>query len=115
MARAPIVENIGRDVQHHYCIVRNDLPVGVMAAQLVHASGESFHHGAQKTMAVVLAVRDEAHLVDLESQLLRDGIPHRAIREPDHPWDGQLLAIGVVPLVDRNTIKHITGSLGLLR
>jgi len=100
----------------HYVVVREDLPRGVLAAQIVHAAGESSPGDLpDDTRAVVLAARNESHLADLESQMIRDGIPHRAIREPDPPWGGQLMAVGVVPTSDRNTIKHITGSLRLLR
>lgn len=100
----------------HYVIVREDLPRGVLAAQLIHAAGESSPGNLPThTCAVALAARDEAHLEDLERGLLDRDIPHRAIREPDAPWDNALLAIGIEPVSDRATVKPVTGSLGLLK
>jgi peptidyl-tRNA hydrolase len=91
----------------HYCVVREDLPVGVAAAQLVHAAGESFYHygsgdkfgpsNVSGTIAVVLAVPDEMALLQLENRLRMDDVRFVAIREPDAPWNGQLMTIGVLP------------------
>lgn len=50
-----------------------------------------------RTKVVVLAARTEARLLWLERRLLAAGIPHVAIREPDEPYAGQLMAIGVHP------------------
>jgi len=100
----------------HYCLIRQDLPRGVSAAQLVHAAGESAPGDlASGTIAVVLAARDEAHLEHLAAELRRLQIPHRPIREPDPPWNNALMAIGIVPVCDRATVSTITGSLRLLR
>lgn len=100
----------------HYCLIRQDLPRGVLAAQLIHAAGESAPGGLPSgTIAVALAARDEAHLASLELQLRHLGIPHRAIREPDKPWNGALMAIGIEPVVDRALVREVTGSLRLLR
>ena len=100
----------------HYCVVREDLPRGVLAAQLIHAAGESAPGDLPSgTIAVALAARDEAHLAALELELRRRGVPHHAIREPDPPWRGALMAIGIEPVADRARVKPITGSLKLLR
>lgn len=48
-------------------------------------------------------------------QLQRRGIAHRAIREPDPPYCGALMAIGIEPVVDRRVLKKVTGSLPLLK
>ncbi|HVH99475.1 MAG TPA: hypothetical protein VM869_12220 [Enhygromyxa sp.] len=64
---------------------------------------------------MALAARDEAHLLAIEQQLRRLAIPHRAIREPDPPWNGALMAIGVTPVCDRERVAAVTGALGLLR
>ncbi|MFV8749694.1 peptidyl-tRNA hydrolase [Nannocystaceae bacterium ST9] len=97
-------------------MIRQDLPRGVLAAQLIHAAGES-SRGAlpPHTVAVALAARDEVHLESLEQALRRLDIPHRAIREPDPPWNGALMAIGIVPVADRSIVKPVTGGLKLLR
>src|SRR6185436_16675151 len=87
--------------QTHYCIVRADLPRGVLAAQLIHAAGESSPGGLPEgTRAVALAAQGELHLASIERHLRQLGIDHRAIREPDPPWDGALMAIGLAPVHD---------------
>lgn len=97
-------------------IVREDLPRGTLAAQIVHAAGESSPGDLPtNTFAVALAARDEAHLQEIERQLVARKIPHRAIREPDAPWSNALMAIGVVPVFDRAVVKPVTGSLALLK
>jgi hypothetical protein len=86
----------------HYVVLRDDLDdVGVLSAQLVHASGESARLVAdlpKDTHAVVCAVQDEAALVAVEAALTALGLPHAAIREPDEPWAFALMAIGIAPL-----------------
>lgn len=99
----------------HYCIIRQDLPVGVFAAQLIHAAGESAKGVEVGTHAVALAARDEFHLERLEVKLRRLKIPHHAIREPDAPWLGQLMAIGIEPVVDRQITKKVTKGLKLIK
>lgn len=82
----------------HICVVRADLPRGVLAAQLIHAAGESGAGAVPRgTHAVALAARDEAHLEALARRLSFEGVPHRLIREPDAPWRGALMAIGLPP------------------
>lgn len=82
----------------HYCVIRGDLPRGVLAAQLVHAAGESSPGNLPRgTVAVALAARNEAHLRRIEARLRWERVPHIAIREPDPPWCGALMAIGIVP------------------
>lgn len=97
-------------------IVRADLPRGTLAAQVVHAAGESSPGRLPPgTRAVVLAARDEAHLAQLEHLLRQMAIPHHPIREPDPPHFHALMAIGIVPLVDRGRVHPVTGQLPLLR
>lgn len=98
----------------HYVIVRRDLPLGFLAAQVVHAAGESSPGDLDPgTHAVVLAASSE-QLAALERQLSKEGIAHVAIREPDPPWDGALTAIGVAPVTDRRPVRRLTSSLPLL-
>ncbi|NJK32610.1 MAG: hypothetical protein HC927_09480 [Deltaproteobacteria bacterium] len=100
----------------HYCVIRQDLPRGVLAAQLIHAAGESVRGALpEHTIAVALAADDEAHLLALERELRRLGIAHRAIREPDPPWNGALMAIGLEPVRDRARLRAVTGKLRLLK
>jgi peptidyl-tRNA hydrolase len=90
----------------HYIIVRRDLPPGVTAAQTTHAAGESFAAYVERwgkrpdepTYAIVLAVPTERQLKALEKKLKTHRIRHEAIREPDEPWNGALMAIGLQPV-----------------
>jgi peptidyl-tRNA hydrolase len=80
----------------HYVIVRRDLPTGVIAAQVVHAAGESSPGNlGPDTYAVVLAVENEVELLALDARLAAQGVARRAIREPD--MGDQMTAIGLVP------------------
>ena len=84
----------------HVCIVRRDLPLGVIAAQLVHAAGESVRSALPTGVrAVVLAVPDAAALVRLHRRLGDLGLDHHLVREPDSPWCGAPMAIGIVPIL----------------
>ncbi len=70
----------------------------MIAAQLIHAAGESSPGNLSPgTYAVCLAARNEAHLLEIEERLKLREIPHSAIREPDPPWSGALMAIGISP------------------
>lgn len=95
----------------HYCIARLDLAVGLLAAYLVHAAGESSPGDLPKdTRAVALGARDEEHLRVLEEDLKRAEVPHKAIWE-----DGELYAIGIAPTADLTRIRRVTSSLPLIR
>ena len=99
----------------HYVVVRSDLPLGFLAAQVVHGAGESSPGNLDSgTNAVVLAVPDEAALLALERKLQLAGVAHVAIREPDSPWLGALTCIGLVPVVDRGPLRHLLCGLPLL-
>jgi hypothetical protein len=100
----------------HYCLVRRDIPFGAQAAQLIHAAGESSPGDLPDgTFAVALAAKSLAHLEHLERKLVRLEIPHRAVREPDAPFNGELVAIGIMPVDDRELVKPVTGGLRLLK
>lgn len=58
---------------------------------------------------VVLGARNEQRLLALEARLLAAGVPHVAIREPDAPWDNQLMAIGLVPAPRGKVADHVRG------
>ena len=67
----------------HYCVVRRDLPLGVIAAQLIHAAGCSARGPPPPhTHAVALSVSDEAALILLTDRMRDLGIELVAIREP---------------------------------
>jgi len=96
--------------------VRRDVPLGTIAAQLIHAAGAS-SPGALPgdTRAVALMVDSEAELALLAERLELAEIPHVAIREPDPPWSGALMAIGILPLVDLRAARRVLAQLRLLR
>lgn len=88
----------------HYILVRRDLPLGVCAAMIAHAAGESgamyenpedgrFRHA----IVVVLGVKSQSELRVAELILRKNNIPAVSIDESDGPYAGQFLAIGVVP------------------
>ena len=87
--------------------------MGALAAQLVHAAGET---GPTEpgTHAIVLSARDQEHLLKIEQQLKNYKIRHHSVREPDPPWNGELMAIGLYPTSDRSTLKPVTKKLKLL-
>jgi len=97
-------------------IVRRDLPLGFLAAQVVHAAGESSPGGlAHDTHAVVLSVDDERALREVHERLERAGIEHVLISEPDAPWCGAATAIGVSPRARREEVRRQLSMLPLLR
>lgn len=103
------------DVSAHYCITRSDLPHGIQAAQLIHAAGESSPGKLSTgTYAFALVVKDELELRELALKLFMAGIPHKMILEPDAPWNGQMMAIGVCP-GPRKKLKKYFSNLKLLR
>ncbi len=96
--------------------MRADLPLGTLAAQLLHAAGETSPGNLDPgTYAVVLAARDLAHIEAIERELLARAIPHHPVREPDPPHHGALMAIGFTPTRDRAALAPVLGRLPLLR
>lgn len=83
-------------------------------AQVCHAAGESSPGNLPAgTFAVVLSA-DKASLEALEGRLQLAGMPHRAIRENDPPYCGELLAIGICPTYKRE-VKRFVSALPLLK
>jgi peptidyl-tRNA hydrolase len=80
-------------------IVRQDLPRGIQAAQLIHASGHSARVGLlpEGTYAIALSCRDEGELRTLSERLKAAGLAHHLIHEPDSPYGGALMALGLEP------------------
>lgn len=96
-------------------LVRRDLPLGTLAAQLVHAAGESSPgHLPDGTHAVVLGVKDEAELAAIEARLLGAGVSLRSIRENDGTYAGALMSLGLTP-APKSTLKRFVSSIPLLR
>lgn len=99
----------------HYVIVRADLPIGFLAAQVVHAAGESSPGRLPEgTNAVVLAVPNEAALRAMAERLAAASVAHVVVHEPDAPWNGQMTAIGLFPVSNRGRLRPILSALPLL-
>lgn len=93
----------------HYVVVRTNLPPGVLAAQLVHAAGESSRGDLKEgTFAIVLGVPNEASLIAVRTRLSLAGVEHVTIHEPDAPYRGSLMAIGVRPALKSQVRRHLS-------
>ncbi len=89
--------------------------MGVAAAQIVHAAGESSPGNVPAgTFAVVLSVSDGSALMQLADRLRLAGASFTCIFETDAPWSGQLMAIGMRP-ARRSTLRKLFSSLPLYR
>jgi hypothetical protein len=100
--------------------VRRDLPLGTIAAQLIHAAGASSPGAIPvDTRAIALMVGNEAELALLAERLELAEVRHVAIREPDPPWSGALMAIGIPPLAESTAesrvARRVLAKLQLLR
>lgn len=78
----------------HYIIVRSDLPLGVLAAMVTHAAGES-GPVPEHTRAVVLSVPDEAALRAAAELCPTATLGHGLIVETEGGYASQLMAIGL--------------------
>lgn len=96
-------------------VIRADLPRGIQAANLVHAAGESSPGNlAEGTLAVVLVTPNEAALYALACRLEAAVVRFVRVVEPDAPFNGALMAIGLVPVMREEVRRHVS-SLPLLR
>jgi hypothetical protein len=87
----------------------------MQCAQLIHAAGESSPGNLPaNTFAIALHARDRHHLAEISIKLLKAKIPHNRIFETDHPYDGQLMAIGIPPM-PRRKLKRLLSSLPLVK
>lgn len=95
--------------------MRSDLPRGLQAAQIVHAAGESSPGDLPAgTFAVVLAVPDKFALVAEAYRLTKLGVPFTPIYEPDAPYNGEMMALGLQPQRKEALKRHLS-SLPLLK
>ena len=63
---------------------------------------------------VVVLQADADQLAELALTLAMAGIPHAPVHENDEPFSGQLVAVGISPLVRRQTIRRFVSALPLL-
>ena len=81
----------------------------------MHAAGESSPGNlAPGTFAVALTVPGERELVKLADELRCAGIGFVAVFEPDAPFLGALMALGIVPRRKEDLRRHLS-ALPLLR
>lgn len=95
-------------------IVRSDLPRGVLAAQVVHAAGESSTGNLKSGTYAVALQASEIELHALAARLQIAGVPHTKIIENNDEYAGQLMAIGVRP-APRDQLRRYFSSLPLLK
>jgi len=99
----------------HYAVVRADLSFGVQAAMLMHAVGISVKEPHVDGMwALALHVRDEAHLMEVAGWLLKAGFGFVIYRDPDPPFNGAAMALGVAPTFERERLKKCLQRLPLV-
>ena len=83
--------------------------------QAAHAAGESSPGNLPAgTNVVLLGVPDEAALEQLAKKLRAGGLTITRIEEPDPPWNGQLMALGIAP-GRREVLQRHLSSLPLLK
>lgn len=81
----------------------------------MHAAGESSPGNLSSgTYAVVLSTEDDLELMQVADRLRAAGLEHVCIFESDAPWLGQLMAIGVKPLL-RSQGRKVLSSIPLYR
>lgn len=86
----------------------------MQAANIIHAAGESSPGNLSSgTHAVALHAAPE-RLARLLAQLQAARVPHTPIFEPDAPFDGALMAIGIRPC-RREEVRRLLSSLPLVR
>lgn len=98
-----------------YIVVRADLPLGMIAAQVAHAAGHGSERHPPETHVVVLQVPNEKALLKISERLVRAEVAQTLIIETDLPYNGQAMAIGCELVRDRSAAQSCLSSLPLLR
>jgi len=80
----------------------------------IHAAAESASGTVPGTFAVALSAPNEESLEQLEQKLIFAQIAHSAFREPDPPYNGALMAIGINPVEDRRIVRRFLKGLPLV-
>lgn len=96
-------------------MVRSDLPLGFLTAQVAHAASESSPvPDPPGTNVVVLSVPSEGALLAVYRRLVLADIRCVLVVEPDPPWLGAATAIGVERVGDRKIVRRALQHLPLL-
>lgn len=81
---------------------------------IAHAAALSSLGTTSNTFVVVLAAPNESSLLALERKLQQEGLPFVAFREPDAPYNGALMSIGINPVPDRRMVRRFVRDFHLL-
>lgn len=100
---------------YHYVILREDLPTGTALAQCIHAAGESNPNGLSSYAVALSATKEQ--LYEIETKLKICNIKHASICEPDPPYNGELVSIGINPQIrsENKDLRSIVSRLKLCR
>lgn len=83
----------------HYVVVRPDLPLGLLCAQVVHAAGESAALRAPPDGCHAVVVTASVEEIQRLARVLpKKGIRVRLIVENTPPYEGAVMALGVEPI-----------------
>lgn len=90
---APLAPEDHDNPDTHYCIIRRDLSLGLMAANIQHAAGET-GPAHEHVHAVTLMAKDEVSLRAMAARFDKLGKRYHPIIECDGAHAGQMMAIG---------------------
>lgn len=83
---------------------------GIAAAQSAHAAcGSMTGPENPETHRVILSADSSAALEAIASELAVAGLHHVVIREPDEPYNGTAVAVGVEPM-DRAKVRGLLAN-----
>lgn len=90
---------------------------GVAAVQAAHAAGESAFDGPVRgdTHVVALVADKSDDLEALAGRLAGAGLRYVLIREPDEPYNGAAVALGIEPTEDRDRVRPHVASFKVFR
>jgi hypothetical protein len=73
---------------------------------IAHAAALSAAGTTSHTHVVILQAPSEQDLLELESTLAFEQVPFAAFREPDAPYNNQLMSVGILPC-DRRIVRRL--------
>lgn len=94
---------------YQYILVRRDLPFNVMCVNIAHAAGESIVIAPipGSTRLALLGVDDETQLIEYAELAAKKDFHAVLIREPDEPYSGAAMALGLEPSLRRNQLRKL--------
>lgn len=96
----------------HYVVVRPDLPIGLLAAQVAHAAGESSPGNLPSGTHAVILQASKNEIEALSSKLKEGNVPHVLVRDCD--LQNEVTALGIEPAL-KSKIRPWVSSFALLR